>query len=79
MAKHKAVLMKIATILLAISFFVETLTAIGMVFLTNFALKIGIFRLLVKVHTYNGFIFIALVLAHIYFNWGWVRVNILKR
>ena len=72
-------LMRIAAILLAISFFVEALTAVGMMFLRNVVLKLGIFHLILKVHVYNGFIFAALVAVHIYFNWGWVRVNILKK
>ena len=79
MPKSKATLIKIATILLAVSFFVQAFTSICMVFLRGFALKMGIFHMLVEIHEYNGFIFVALVLGHIYFNWWWVKANILKR
>ena len=79
MAKNRARLIRIATVLLAISFFVQVLTVIGMVFFEDLALRIGVFSTLVRAHTYNGFIFVALVLAHLYFNWGWARANMLKR
>jgi len=76
---QKKDLFKIANILLAVSFFTEILTVIGIVFLRDAALKLGIFHTLLEVHEYNGFIFTALIFVHIYFNWGWVRANILNR
>ena len=79
MPKYKAELTKIATVLLAVSFFLQVFTVIGMVFFQGLALKLGLFRLLVKAHTYNGYIFVGLVMTHIYFNWWWVRANILKK
>lgn len=79
MAKDKAPLIKIATVLLAVSFFVQVLTVIGMIFFQSLAFKFGVFSLLVKIHTYNGYVFVALVAVHIYFNWWWVKANILRK
>lgn len=79
MSKNRAGFFKIATILLAVSFFVQLLTAAGMVFFRSLALRLGVFSQMAEIHEYNGFIFTALVLAHIYLNWGWIRANILKR
>ena len=79
MPKYKVIFTKIATIMLAFSFFVQLLTVVFMVFLQSLSAKLGISHLLFEVHEYNGFIFAALVLAHIYLNWWWVKANILKR
>jgi len=79
MSGRRLRLVKIATILLVISFFTQVLTVIGMVILQKLTLKFGIFGLLVKIHAYNGYIFVALVAVHIYFNWWWVKANILNK
>jgi hypothetical protein len=42
-------------------------------------MRLGILGIFFEIHEYNGFIFVALVLLHLFFNWGWVRANILKR
>jgi hypothetical protein len=76
---NKAKLFKIATILLAVSFLVQVATVVGMVFLKSFLMRLGILGIFFEIHEYNGFIFVALVLLHLFFNWGWVRANILKR
>ena len=78
MTKNRALLFKVATIALAVSFFIQVLTVIGMVFLRVFLTKMGILHAAFEVHEYNGFIFTALILPHVWLNWGWVRANILK-
>ena len=35
-------------------------------------------RVLVKVHVYNGLVFITLVAIHIYLNWGWFKAQLFK-
>ena len=79
MAVIRARLFKVATILLAASFFVQAITVIGMVFFREPALRAGILSALSEIHEYNGFLFTALVLVHLYLNWGWVKANILKK
>lgn len=79
MIKNRALLFKVATIALAISFFLQVLTAIAMVFFQDALSGMRMFGMVVEIHEYNGFLFTALVFVHLWFNWGWVRVNILKR
>ena len=75
---NKAKVFKVATILLAVSFLVQAANIIGMVFLKGLLMRMGILDIFFEVHEYNGFLFIALVLAHLVFNWGWIKANILK-
>ena len=76
---NKAKLLKISTILLMISFLAEVVTIVGMVFLKSFLIRLGALGIFFEIHEYNGFLFTALVFAHLFFNWGWIRANILKR
>ena len=75
---NRARSLKIATVLLLASFLLEMATIIGMVFLRDLLVKLGIFKIFFEVHEYNGSVFVALVLVHLFFNWGWIRANILK-
>jgi hypothetical protein len=75
---NKTKLFKIATILLAVSFLAQVVTIVGMVFLKSFLMRFGALGIFFEIHEYNGFLFAVLVLAHLFFNWGWIRVNILK-
>lgn len=79
MQGRRIVYFKIATILLAVSFFIQIISVIGIVFLKELAFKVGIFSMLVELHEYNGFLFVLLVVVHIYFNWGWIKNNVLKK
>jgi cytochrome b subunit of formate dehydrogenase len=76
---NKVKLFKAATVLLAVSFLFQAVTALGMVFLSDLLMRIGIFGIFREIHEYNGFLFVALVLFHIFLNWGWVRANILRK
>ncbi len=76
---NRAKLFKAATVLLAISFLVQFITVIGMVFFKGLLRQLGISGILFEMHEYNGFIFVVLVLVHLLFNWGLIRANILKR
>ncbi|MCX5666764.1 MAG: hypothetical protein NTY34_00400 [Candidatus Omnitrophica bacterium] len=75
---NKAKLFKTATILLAVSFLAQVATVVGMVFLKSFLMRLGVLGIFFEIHEYNGFIFVALILAHLFFNWGWISANILK-
>ena len=70
---------KITNILLLLSFFAQAGTAVLMMFFQGLLMKLDIFPAVFKIHKYNGFVFVTLVLVHLYFNWGWIRANILKR
>ena len=70
-------LLKITNITLFISMAIEIATGRAML-LGNVIVRFGLFDLAFKVHKYNGFVLVVLVLMHIYQNWGWVRANILK-
>lgn len=76
---NKIRLFKIATVLLAVSFLAQVVTVIGLVFLKDLLMRMGLLGSFFEIHEYNGFLFAALVLAHLFFNWGWIRMNILKR
>ena len=76
---NKAKLFKTATILLAVSFLAQVVTVVGMVFLKGFLMRLGALGIFFEMHEYNGFLFAVLVLVHLFFNWGWIRANILER
>jgi hypothetical protein len=76
---NKVKLFKRATILLVVSFLAQAVTVVGMVFLKGFLMRLGVLGIFFKIHKYNGFLFVTLVLVHLFFNWGWIRANILKR
>ncbi len=76
---NKAKLFKTATIILAVSFFVQVITVAGMIFLKDFLIRLGALGIFFEIHEYNGFLFVALILAHLFFNRGWIRSNILKK
>lgn len=46
-------------------------------FLINSGLATGPLITLMNLHTINGLIFVALVVAHIYMNMGWIRLQLL--
>lgn len=79
MAINKLKLIRIATVILAISFFLQVFTALGMTFFQDMAIKLGILGALAEIHEYNGFVLTFLVLIHLYINRGWIRANIFKR
>jgi hypothetical protein len=74
----RANLFKITNIALFISVSIQIVSGAAML-LGNFAVRLGLFDLMVKMHKYNGFIFLGLICLHIYQNWGWVKANILKQ
>ncbi|MCX5714011.1 MAG: hypothetical protein NT033_04205 [Candidatus Omnitrophica bacterium] len=76
---NKTKLFKIATTLLAISFLAQVVTVVGMVFLKDLSMRLGVLGMLFEIHEYNGYLFVALVLVHLFLNWGWIRANIIKR
>jgi hypothetical protein len=76
---NRARLFRASVILLAVSFLVQGITVAGMVFFNGFLMRLGVLSIFFQIHKYNGFLFVALVLAHLFFNWGWMKANILKR
>lgn len=78
MAINRIKLIRIATTMLAISFFLQVFTALGMVF-REISVKLGIFRGLAEIHEHNGYLLILLVMVHLYINRGWIRANIFKK
>ena len=74
----KVLAIKIANIALFISALIEIITGIAML-LGNIVVKLGLFGLIFKLHKYNGLVFMVLICLHIYQNWGWVKMNILKQ
>lgn len=76
---NKAILLKISIVLLMCSFLIQIITAVCMVFMQGPMIRMGIFGALAEIHEYNGFVLIGLVIVHLFFNWGWVRNNLLKK
>ena len=76
---NKAKLFKTATIILAASFIAQVVTVAGMVFFKGFLIQLGILGIFFEIHEYNGFLLVALILAHLFFNHAWISANILKR
>jgi hypothetical protein len=62
-------------IILFLSLLVQVATSLLM-FFRLFMSQFGVFS---EVHEYNGILFVVLVIAHLGFNWGWVRANIIKK
>ena len=75
---NKVLALKIANIALFVSVATQIVTGAALL-LGNIVVRLGLFGIMFKVHKYNGFVFMALVCLHIYQNWGWVKMNILKR
>jgi len=69
----KAKLFKMVNVVLLLSAAVQIVTSI--------LIFSGMLRseAVVELHEYNGIIFIALVLMHVYLNWGWIKSQLLKR
>lgn len=78
-SQHRAKLFKISTIVLAISFFAQAMTAICMVFFKDLMVRFGILRAIFEIHEYNGFLLVGLIVVHLFFNFGWIKANIFKR
>ena len=76
---NKTKLFKAATVLLGVSFLTQVFTVAGMVLFKGFLTRLGALGIFFEIHEYNGFIFVGLVLLHLFFNWGWIRTNILKK
>jgi hypothetical protein len=36
-------------------------------------------ELISRVHAYNGFLFVVLLVMHLVLNWGWIKSNLFKR
>lgn len=68
---NKTTILKFANLLLAISFLNQALTGF---FHHSFSRKV--FELL---HEGGAIILVALVLVHIYLNWGWIKSNFLSK
>ena len=56
---------------LALSFLMQGVT--GLIIFAE--IKLPIKELIFGIHEYNGLCLIAFALAHIYLNWGWIRVT----
>jgi hypothetical protein len=66
----KTTLLKIVNTSIAVLFLVQTVTGIGSAFL-----PMQVF----EVHRYSGYLFSALVVAHVALNWTWVRATFFKK
>jgi|WetSurMetagenome_2_1015567.scaffolds.fasta_scaffold209086_3 hypothetical protein len=66
----KATLLKIVNFAIALLFVVLMTTALGSSLLPPVAYD---------VHRYGGYLFGALILAHIALNWGWVKSALTKK
>lgn len=65
-------LLKIVNPILGLSFFAQAATGLMLFF--------GIWEseAVAEIHEWNGFAMIALVVIHLWLNWGWVRANFFK-
>ena len=69
---NKSEMLRYVNLPLALSFLIQTGTALiilSEVKLPNKALLFGI-------HEYNGLLLIALIAAHIFLNWSWIRATV---
>jgi protein-S-isoprenylcysteine O-methyltransferase Ste14 len=70
----KVIALRIINPLLILVFVVQGVT--GIIF--SMEIQVPNMLLLSKIHEYNGWLMIVLIVAHIALNWGWVKVNIFK-
>lgn len=42
-------------------------------------LKLTFTESLLDFHKYNGLLLVALIILHMIFNWGWIRLNLLNK
>ena len=69
--------LKITNTALFISAVVQITTGIALLS-GGIIVRWRLFDLMFRAHKYNGIVFIILLCLHIYQNWGWVKINILK-
>ena len=62
-------------LVLFLSMFLEIITGV----ILFFDLFASWLTLIFRVHAYNGFLLIGLVIIHLMFNWGWIKANFFKR
>jgi predicted ferric reductase len=72
---NRVQVLKIVNFLLFVFFIIQALTGIAL-FFDLFASSL---EMTAQVHKYSGLLFIILAIVHLVLNWGWVRVNFLKR
>lgn len=65
---NKQKLLKIVNPLLSVSFVIQVVSIVLYKFEVDTTM----------IHEVNGYVFIALVVCHIYLNWGWIKANIFK-
>jgi len=62
-------------LVLLCSFIVQAITAIIMVL----RIKVPHQQMVFEIHEYNGMFMVAVVIAHIILNWGWIRATFFKK
>ena len=65
----------VVNLILFLSVLIQILTGV-MLFFDMFISKIA---LISRVHGYNGFLMIGLLVMHLALNWGWIKANFFKR
>ncbi len=68
---NKSEMLRFVNLPLAFSFLIQTGTAL----LILSEIKLPNKDLLFGIHEYNGLALIALIAAHIFLNWSWIRVT----
>lgn len=76
---NKITFLKISIALLMLSFLIQVITVVCIMFMRDILMRMKVFHAVFEVHEYNGLILIGLVLVHLFFNWGWVKSNFLKQ
>jgi len=72
---NKLKLLIVLNVVLFFSLLLQILT--GIILFFNMLLSVDEF--ISRVHGYNGFILVGLIVIHIALNWGWVKKQILSR
>ena len=71
----KLQLLKIVNTVLLVSFIVQAASSL----IIFFRIKLPNTPLVFTVHEYNGLLIIVLMVLHIWLNWGWIKMNILRK
>lgn len=72
---NKAKLLKWVNLILFVSAATQIVTGLILAF-DLFMSKIMFFS---KLHEYNGFVFVALLIAHLTLNWNWVKATFFRK
>jgi len=72
---NKVLALRIVNTVLVFSFILQAIT-VAIIFLK---IRTSYNHIVFEIHEYNGLLIIAVVIAHVTLNWGWIKANLLRK